>query len=159
MYIKYQSPLYSQARRTDCEEGQKYACVTGRLETARAQSRLVLTLAVVLRNSPGKNQWEALIGHDVGTSNWKLGRRGGEKVGVRVRRGKGDEEESCEEERDEEEKSAKEFGERFLPSRGEEDEEAADGGLQPAVAPGGETQNPATLLEKHGLDRCMTTPY
>ncbi|KAJ1216295.1 hypothetical protein NDU88_003899 [Pleurodeles waltl] len=40
---------------------------------------------------------------------------------------KSDEEESCAEERGEQEKSDKEIGERFLPSWGEEEEEAADG--------------------------------
>ncbi|KAJ1156156.1 hypothetical protein NDU88_008880 [Pleurodeles waltl] len=47
---------------------------------------------------------------------------GEEKSGER----KSDEKESCEEERGEQ-KSDEEFGERFLPSRGEEDVEAAVG--------------------------------
>ncbi|KAJ1190452.1 hypothetical protein NDU88_007190 [Pleurodeles waltl] len=50
------------------------------------------------------------------------------------------------------------IGERFLPSRGEEDEEVADGGLNTAVAPGGKTRNPATLLEKRGTSMCVYTP-
>ncbi|KAJ1179482.1 hypothetical protein NDU88_004716 [Pleurodeles waltl] len=54
--------------------------------------------------------------------------------------------------------SNSERGEWLLPGRGEEDEEAADGGLQPAVSLGGGIQNPATLLEKGGLTRCVTTP-
>ncbi|KAJ1201982.1 hypothetical protein NDU88_005786 [Pleurodeles waltl] len=67
-----------------------------------------------------------------------------------------DEEESGEEESGEEESDG--IGERFLPSRGEEDEEAADGGLNTAVALGGKTKNPTTLLEKRGISRCMSTP-
>ncbi|KAJ1160624.1 hypothetical protein NDU88_001120 [Pleurodeles waltl] len=46
----------------------------------------------------------------------------------------GVEEENCEEERSEPGETYEEFGEWFLPSRGEKNEEAADGGLQPAVA-------------------------
>ncbi|KAJ1139683.1 hypothetical protein NDU88_006050 [Pleurodeles waltl] len=70
---------------------------------------------------------------------------------------KSNEEESGEEESGEQEKSGEEIGERFLPSRGEEDEEAADGGLHPTVALEGKTKNPATLLEKRGTSRCVTT--
>ncbi|KAJ1142730.1 hypothetical protein NDU88_009043 [Pleurodeles waltl] len=51
-----------------------------------------------------------------------------------------------------------ERGEWLLPSRGEEDEEVADGDLQPAVALGGGIRKTSTLLEKHGLSRCVTTP-
>ncbi|KAJ1202499.1 hypothetical protein NDU88_006298 [Pleurodeles waltl] len=47
----------------------------------------------------------------------------------------------------EEEEESVGIGERFLPSRGEEYREAADGGLNTAVAPGGKAKNPATLQQ------------
>ncbi|KAJ1151779.1 hypothetical protein NDU88_004559 [Pleurodeles waltl] len=46
-------------------------------------------------------------------------------------------------------------GERLLPIRGEEDDEAADGGLRTAAILGGGMQNPAMLLEKRGVARCV----
>ncbi|KAJ1188594.1 hypothetical protein NDU88_005353 [Pleurodeles waltl] len=52
-----------------------------------------------------------------------------------------------------------EFGEWFLPNWGEEDDEVADGGLSTAATMGGRAQNPATLLEKRGIARCVDVPY
>ncbi|KAJ1152935.1 hypothetical protein NDU88_005708 [Pleurodeles waltl] len=75
---------------------------------------------------------------------------GGEKMPV----SEGDEESGEEEEESgEEEEENGGIGEQFFPSRGEEDEEAADGGPNTAVAPGGRAKNPATLLEKRGTIR------
>ncbi|KAJ1162266.1 hypothetical protein NDU88_002734 [Pleurodeles waltl] len=45
----------------------------------------------------------------------------------------------------------------FTPRR-EEDEEAANGGANTAAAPGSRAKNPATLLEKGGTIRCVSTP-
>ncbi|KAJ1125911.1 hypothetical protein NDU88_004326 [Pleurodeles waltl] len=52
-----------------------------------------------------------------------------------------------------------EAGEWLLPNRGEEDDEAADGGLNTAATLGSGTQSPATLLEKRGITRCVDLPY
>ncbi|KAJ1115821.1 hypothetical protein NDU88_004043 [Pleurodeles waltl] len=52
-----------------------------------------------------------------------------------------------------------EAGEWLLPNRGEEDDEAADGGRSNAATLGSGEQNPATLLEKRGIARCVETPY
>ncbi|KAJ1085908.1 hypothetical protein NDU88_006032 [Pleurodeles waltl] len=51
-----------------------------------------------------------------------------------------------------------EIGVWLLPNRGEEEDEAADGGLNTAAILGGGAQNPATLLEKRGIARCVGTP-
>ncbi|KAJ1117818.1 hypothetical protein NDU88_006014 [Pleurodeles waltl] len=86
---------------------------------------------------------------------------GGTKSSVSAEQG-GKENDEEERDGDEEEERAQriaEPGEWLLPSRGEEDEEAADGGLKTAVALGGRILNPATLLEKRGISRCVTTPY
>ncbi|KAJ1171336.1 hypothetical protein NDU88_003199 [Pleurodeles waltl] len=81
-----------------------------------------------------------------------------ERDGDEERRDSGKEER----EGDEEEKrgqSNPEPGEWLLPNRGIEDHEAAGGGLQTVVTLGGGMQNPARLLEEHGIVRCVTTPY
>ncbi|KAJ1217566.1 hypothetical protein NDU88_005160 [Pleurodeles waltl] len=93
---------------------------------------------------------------------------GGSKRSASAERGRkenneerdGDEEqrEGSEEEREGDEKekqgqSNSEPGEWLLPSLGEEDDEAADGGLKTAVTLGGGILNPATLLEKRGIAR------
>ncbi|KAJ1113643.1 hypothetical protein NDU88_001885 [Pleurodeles waltl] len=52
-----------------------------------------------------------------------------------------------------------ESGEWLLPNRGEEDEEAEDGSLSTAATLGGGAQNPATLLEKRGIARCVDIVY
>ncbi|KAJ1166297.1 hypothetical protein NDU88_006705 [Pleurodeles waltl] len=67
-----------------------------------------------------------------------------------------------EREEDEEDKLGQrnlESGEWLFPSRGEEDDEAADGGLRTTVTLGGGMQNSATLLEKRGIARCVNVPY
>ncbi|KAJ1167214.1 hypothetical protein NDU88_007607 [Pleurodeles waltl] len=52
-----------------------------------------------------------------------------------------------------------ESGEWLLPSRGEEEDKAADRGLRIAVTLGSGMQNHATLLEKGGIARCVNIPY
>ncbi|KAJ1148363.1 hypothetical protein NDU88_001200 [Pleurodeles waltl] len=47
----------------------------------------------------------------------------------------------------------------LLPNCGEEDDEAADRGLSTAATRGGGVQNPATLLEKRGIARCVEIQY
>ncbi|KAJ1092011.1 hypothetical protein NDU88_005125 [Pleurodeles waltl] len=90
--------------------------------------------------------------------------RGGEKTLVSEgdeERGGEEEERGSEEEESggEEEEENRGIGEQFVPSRGEEGEEAADGGSNTAVAPGGRAKNPATLLKKRGTIRCVSTPH
>ncbi|KAJ1209391.1 hypothetical protein NDU88_004769 [Pleurodeles waltl] len=104
--------------------------------------------------------------HDAeGRSNKEVGvgreKKRGERRGGRRRRGMREKRQRGMRERDEEERaqSNAEPGEWLLPSRGEEDEEAADGGLKTAVALGGGILRPAMLLEKRGISRCVTTPY
>ncbi|KAJ1101428.1 hypothetical protein NDU88_006496 [Pleurodeles waltl] len=75
----------------------------------------------------------------VKTSACGKGEESNEEVDREEEGEKDDEEENCEEERGQ---SKAEFGEWFLPSRGEEDEEVSGGRLQPAVALGGGIQNP-----------------
>ncbi|KAJ1098031.1 hypothetical protein NDU88_003147 [Pleurodeles waltl] len=96
------------------------------------------------------------------TSGLRIGNReeGGEKRPASGNAGveRGEEEcgkkesgkEECGEKESGEEKSDG-IGEQFLPSRGEEEEEAADGGLNTVGALGGKTKNPSTR-------RCVSTP-
>ncbi|KAJ1127092.1 hypothetical protein NDU88_005498 [Pleurodeles waltl] len=51
-----------------------------------------------------------------------------------------------------------EIGVWFLPNQGEEEDEVADGGWSTAATLEGRAQNPALLLEKCGIARCVGTP-